>query len=175
MSVDGTFTTYMHEVEAYWNEHKDLPPMRQIMTPEGRQLLPLTVDDYADFQNGAAILRRLFKEGAASVLCDSKLLDLAEAHVKAVERLVHNKQAENFEVFNIGTGNGFSVLEVIHSFEKENNIKVPHKIGPRRAGDVVKVWADTTKVNQVLGWTAKRGLDEMMRDSWNWQLKLKKG
>jgi UDP-glucose 4-epimerase len=103
------------------------------------------------------------------------VMDLAEAHVKAVERLVHNKQAENFEVFNIGTGNGFSVLEVIHSFEKENNIKVPHKIGPRRAGDVVKVWADTTKVNQVLGWTAKRGLDEMMRDSWNWQLKLKKG
>ncbi|MCX8483285.1 MAG: UDP-glucose 4-epimerase GalE [Crocinitomicaceae bacterium] len=103
------------------------------------------------------------------------VMDLAEAHVKAVERLVHNKQAENFEVFNIGTGNGFSVLEVIHSFEKENNIKVPHKIGPRRAGDVVKVWADTTKVNQVLGWTAKRGLDEMMRDSWNWQLKLQKG
>lgn len=100
------------------------------------------------------------------------VMDLAEAHVKSVERLVNNKQAENFEVFNIGTGNGFSVLEVIQSFEKENNINVPHKIGPRRAGDVVKVWADTTKVNEVLGWTAKRGLDEMMRDSWNWQIKL---
>jgi UDP-glucose 4-epimerase len=102
------------------------------------------------------------------------VMDLAEAHVKAVERLVKNKQEENFELFNIGTGNGFSVLEVIQSFEKENNIKVPHKIGPRRNGDVVKVWADTTKVNEVLGWTAKRGLDEMMRDAWNWQLKLQK-
>jgi len=66
-------------------------------------------------------------------------MDLAEAHVKAVERLVKNKQEENFELFNIGTGNGFSVLEVIQSFEKENNIKVPHKIGPRRNGDVVLV------------------------------------
>lgn len=100
------------------------------------------------------------------------VMDLAEAHVKSVERLVNNQQLESFEVFNIGTGNGFSVLEVIHSFEKENKIKVPHKIGPRRSGDVVKVWADTTKVNTVLGWKAKRGIDEMMRDAWNWQLKL---
>lgn len=82
---EGTFTTYMQqEVQAYWNEHKDLPPMRQITTLYGRQLLPLTVDDYADFQNGAAIIRRLYKEGAASVLCDSKLLDLAEAHASSM-------------------------------------------------------------------------------------------
>ena len=100
------------------------------------------------------------------------VMDLADAHVKAVERLLNQQQLESFEVFNIGTGNGFSVLEVIHSFEKVNQINVPHKIGPRRAGDVVKVWADTTKVEHVLGWKAKRGLDEMMKDAWNWQLKL---
>jgi UDP-glucose 4-epimerase len=100
------------------------------------------------------------------------VMDLADAHVKAVERLLNQQQLESFEVFNIGTGNGFSVLEVIHSFEKVNQINVPHKIGPRRAGDVVKVWADTTKVENVLGWKAKRGLDEMMKDAWNWQLKL---
>ena len=100
------------------------------------------------------------------------VMDLADAHVKAVERLLNQQQLESFEVFNIGTGKGFSVLEVIHSFEKENKIAVPHKIGPRRTGDVVKVWADTSKVENVLGWKAKRGLDEMMRDAWNWQLKL---
>lgn len=100
------------------------------------------------------------------------VMDLADAHVKAVERLINKQQLHSFEVFNIGTGNGFSVLEVIRSFEKQNQIAVPHKIGPRRAGDVVKVWADTTKVENVLGWNAKRGLDEMMRDAWNWQLKL---
>ncbi len=100
------------------------------------------------------------------------VMDLADAHVKAVERLLQQKQNENFEVFNIGTGNGFSVLEVIESFQKVNNLAVPHKIGPRRSGDVVKVWADTQKVETILGWTAKRGLDEMMKDAWNWQLKL---
>lgn len=100
------------------------------------------------------------------------VMDLADAHVKAVERLINKQQLDSFEVFNIGTGNGFSVLEVIRSFEKQNQIAVPHKIGARRAGDVVKVWADTTKVENVLGWNAKRGLDEMMRDAWNWQLKL---
>ncbi len=100
------------------------------------------------------------------------VMDLADAHVKAVERLLNQQQLESFEVFNIGTGHGFSVLEVINSFEKVNQISVPHKIGPRRAGDVVKVWADTHKVENVLGWKAKRGLDEMMKDAWNWQLKL---
>lgn len=102
------------------------------------------------------------------------VMDLAEAHVKAVERLLNNKQEEAFEVFNIGTGTGSSVLEVINTFEDINNIKVPHKIGPRRSGDVVKVWAETSKVENVLGWKAKRSLSTMMKDAWNWQLMLDK-
>lgn len=102
------------------------------------------------------------------------VMDLAEAHVKAVERLINNKQEEAFEVFNIGTGTGSSVLEVINTFEDINNIKVPHKIGPRRSGDVVKVWAETSKVENVLGWKAKRSLSTMMKDAWNWQLMLDK-
>lgn len=102
------------------------------------------------------------------------VMDLAEAHVKAVERLINNKQEEAFEVFNIGTGRGSSVLEVINTFEEINQIKVPHKIGPRRSGDVVKVWAETTKVENVLGWKAQRDLSTMMKDAWNWQLELGK-
>ena len=100
------------------------------------------------------------------------VMDLAEAHVFAINRLINGEQKEPFEVFNIGTGNGSSVLEVIHAFEKANGIPVPHKIGPRRAGDVVQVWAETTKVEHVLGWKAKRNLETMLKDAWNWQTKL---
>ena len=100
------------------------------------------------------------------------VMDLAEAHVFAVNRLINDEQNESFEVFNIGTGNGSSVLEVIHAFETANGISVPHKIGPRRAGDVIQVWAETTKVENVLGWKAKRDLETMLKDAWNWQTKL---
>jgi len=100
------------------------------------------------------------------------VMDLAEAHVFAINRLISGEQKEPFEVFNIGTGNGSSVLEVIQAFEKANGIPVPHKIGPRRAGDVVQVWAETTKVEHVLGWKAKRTLETMLKDAWNWQTKL---
>ena len=100
------------------------------------------------------------------------VMDLAEAHVFAINRLIKGEQKESFEVFNIGTGNGSSVLEVIQAFEKANGIPVPHKIGPRRAGDVVQVWAETTKVEHVLGWKAKRTLETMLKDAWNWQTKL---
>ena len=101
------------------------------------------------------------------------VMDLAEAHVFAVNRLINDEQNESFEVFNIGTGNGSSVLEVIHAFETANGISVPHKIGPRRPGDVIQVWAETTKVENVLGWKAKRDLETMLKDAWNWQTKLK--
>jgi UDP-glucose 4-epimerase len=107
------------------------------------------------------------------------VMDLAEAHVAAINRLL-NKTAEhtvedgdpsrgNFEVFNIGTGEGYSVLEVIAAFESATGRKVPHVIGPRRNGDIVAVWADTTKVNEVLGWKSSRNLETMMHDAWNWQ------
>lgn len=114
------------------------------------------------------------------------VMDLAEAHVAAVDRLFakstgliddygtagvtgFDNSNIQFELFNIGTGNGSSVLEVIQAFEEATGKKVPHVVGPRRAGDVVAVWADTKKVNDVLGWKAKRDLHTMMRDAWNWQ------
>jgi len=100
------------------------------------------------------------------------VMDLAEAHVNAVQRLIDKKQNEAFEIFNIGTGRGSSVLEVIQTFEKVNQIAVPHTIGPRRSGDIIQVWAETTKVENVLGWKAKRDLSEMLKDAWNWQKTL---
>ena len=101
------------------------------------------------------------------------VVDLAKAHVIAVERMLGNKGKSNFEVFNLGTGNGFSVLEVIQSFEKVTGQKLNYKIVDRRAGDVEKVWADTSFANTELGWKANKGLDDMTLSSWKWELKLK--
>ena len=102
------------------------------------------------------------------------VVDLAKAHVIAIERMINKKQKTNFEVFNIGTGNGYSVLEVIRSFEKTSGQKLNYIITDRRAGDVEQVWADTTYANHELGWKAERGLDEMTQSAWKWQLTLKK-
>ena len=100
------------------------------------------------------------------------VMDLAEAHVVSLKRLLENQAEERFEVFNIGTGDGYSVLDVINTFEKVNGLPVPHRIGERREGDVIQVWADTSRVNSVLGWKTQRGLEDMLRDAWRWQQRL---
>lgn len=100
------------------------------------------------------------------------VVDIAQAHVVAVERMLGEKGRSNFEIFNLGTGNGFSVLEVINSFEKMSGQKLNYKIVDRRSGDVEKVWADTTFANQELGWKAIRSLDEMTASAWKWELRL---
>ncbi len=100
------------------------------------------------------------------------VVDLAKAHVVAVNRMINGKNKKKKEVFNLGTGNGYSVLQVIEAFERINNIKLNYKIVARRPGDIEKVWADTTFANEELGWKAEIGLDEMMRTSWNWEKKL---
>lgn len=94
------------------------------------------------------------------------IVDLAKGHVAA---LVYAKRHTGAEVFNLGRGKGVSVLEMIETFERVNDIKVPYVITGRREGDIAECWADTTKAMEVLGWTAKLGLEDMCRDSWNWQ------
>lgn len=100
--------------------------------------------------------------------------DLAEAHVVALNRMLNDKTKQNCEVFNLGTGHGFSVLEVIQSFEKVTGQKLNYKIVKRRAGDVEKVFADTQLANTELGWKTKRSLDEMMLSAWIWEQNLLK-
>ena len=97
------------------------------------------------------------------------VVDLAKAHVIAVKRLVENKTKQNFEVFNLGTGNGVSVLEVINSFEKVTGQKLNYKIVDRRPGDVEKVYANTTFANEELGWKANTTLEETLLSAWNWE------
>ncbi len=99
------------------------------------------------------------------------VMDLAAAHVKALAYL-GEKESSFYDVFNVGTGRGNTVLEVIQTFENVNEISVNYEIGPRRPGDVVKIWADTKKINNVLGWEATHTLEDSMRDSWNWQKQL---
>lgn len=101
------------------------------------------------------------------------VVDLAKAHVVAMERLTQGKNLERFEVFNLGTGNGFSVLEVIQTFEKVNSLNLNYEIAPRRPGDVEQVWAETTRANEVLGWRAELGLEPMLQSAWKWELYLK--
>ena len=100
------------------------------------------------------------------------VVDLAKAHVVALQRLLNKKNKDNYEVFNIGTGKGSSVMEVIKSFEKVSGQKLNYKIAPRRAGDVVQAYADTSKSNKELGWKAKLTLDDGMLSAWKWQISL---
>ncbi len=101
------------------------------------------------------------------------VVDLAKAHVIAVERMLQDKSAEKIEIFNLGTGNGVSVLGLIAAFEKATGVKVPHKIAPRRAGDIEKVWANPERANKVLGWVADTPIEDTMRNAWAWQVKLR--
>lgn len=101
------------------------------------------------------------------------VVDLAQAHVIAVKRMLEDKSDAKIEIFNLGTGNGVSVLELINTFEESTGVKVPHKIVGRRAGDIEKVWADPTYANEVLGWKATSSLSDTMRSAWAWQLKLR--
>jgi len=100
------------------------------------------------------------------------VVDLAKAHVVAIERMTDGEKRSDYEIFNLGTGTGYSVLEVIQSFEKVSGEKLNYTIVDRRPGDVEKVWADTQYANKEFGWKAKKGLDEMMRSAWMWEKTL---
>ena len=100
------------------------------------------------------------------------VVDLAKAHVAAIHRMLDKEDTDAVEVFNLGTGRGVSVLELIDSFERTTGVKVPYKIGPRRAGDIEQILAIPTKANEVLGWKAEVPIDETMRNAWAWQCHL---
>ena len=102
------------------------------------------------------------------------VVDLARAHVVAVERMLEEKQRTDYEVFNIGTGKPVSVMELVEGFERANGVEVPRRIVARRPGDVEAVWADTTLAADELGWRASRPLEETLRTAWQWQLSLSK-
>lgn len=94
------------------------------------------------------------------------VMDLSDGHVAALEKV---GQTSGLHIYNLGTGNGYSVLEMVHAFEKASGKPVPYQIAPRRAGDIAECWADPSKAQRELGWSATRSLDEMTQDTWRWQ------
>ena len=125
-----------------------------------REKLSVFGDDY-DTPDGSCIRDFIY------------VVDLAKAHVIAMNRILEDKQKESVEVFNIGTGCGLSVLELINAFEKATGVKLNYQIVGRRAGDIVKVWADPTLANTELGWKADTPIEDTLRSAWNWQLHLR--
>ena len=95
--------------------------------------------------------------------------DIAEAHVKALSFLLSDGLGKNYDVFNLGTGSGVSVMEAIHAFENVTGLKLNYEIGPRRLGDVIAVYADNSKANQMLNWKPKFGIEKMIETAWNWE------
>lgn len=100
--------------------------------------------------------------------------DIAHAHTLALQYSIKNNQEKSCEIFNLGTGNGITVLEAIQAFEKVSGVKLNYEIGPRRAGDIVAIYANNDKAVKVLGWNCKYGLDEMMLTAWQWEQSLAK-
>ncbi len=101
------------------------------------------------------------------------VVDLAKAHVAAIARMIEDRNAERYEIFNIGTGRGVSVLELVRRFEQVNGLKLRYKIAPRREGDIVAIWADPTRANEELGWHAERSLDETLAAAWAWERRVR--
>lgn len=102
------------------------------------------------------------------------VMDIANAHTKALQYTIEGRNTDKCEVFNLGTGNGVTVLELIGAFEKASGQKLNYKIGPRRPGDVVAVYANNNKAHDLLGWAPKYDLDQMMDTAWRWELTMKK-
>ncbi len=121
-----------------------------------REFLSVYGDDY-DTPDGTAVRDYIH------------VVDLAKAHVIAIERMLNGKGKSDFEIFNLGTGDGYSVLDVINAFERASGKKLNYRIVARRPGDIEKVWADTKFANEELGWKAEKGIDEMMESAWKWE------
>jgi UDP-glucose 4-epimerase len=131
-------------------------------------------------QTGIGKIRQLTVHGADYPTRDGSCVreyihvcDIAHAHILALQYLINQKNTSSCEIFNLGTGDGITVLEVIHSFEKVSGIKLNYTIGPRRPGDVVAIYANNSLAQNVLNWSPKFSLDEMMLSAWKWELKLR--
>ena len=101
------------------------------------------------------------------------VVDLAKAHVKAIERMLNEPNREQVETFNLGTGHGLSVLEIVNAFQRVTGVKLPYEIVGRREGDIEQVWANPSLANKVLGWKANTPIDEVLLSAWNWEKRLR--
>lgn len=139
-----------------------------------QNLVPFITQTAAGIRESLAVFGDDYPTPDGSCIRDYiHVVDLAKAHVVALERLFSGREISNFEYFNVGTGRGNSVLEVVHAFEKATGQKIQYNIVDRRIGDVVAVYADTYKANTVLGWKAEKTLEESLAASWKWEQKIR--
>lgn len=137
-------------------------------------LVPFITQSAAGLRSGLKVYGDDYNTSDGSAVRDYiNVVDLAKAHVVAVKRLVENKNKAGYEIFNLGTGNGVSVLEAVHAFEKATGVKLNYQVVGRRAGDIEKIWADTTFANEELGWKAETGLEETLLSAWLWEKKVR--
>jgi len=137
-------------------------------------LVPFVTQTAAGLREGLKVFGDDYNTPDGSAVRDYiNVVDLALAHVVAIDRMLQKKNLANFEFFNLGTGTGSSVLDIVKTFEKVTGVKLNYKIVDRRAGDIEKVWADTSVANEVLGWKASRSLEETLLSAWNWEKKLR--
>jgi UDP-glucose 4-epimerase len=121
-----------------------------------REKLSVWGDDYPT-EDGTAVRDYIY------------VVDLAKAHVKALQKLINSTENTQIDIYNLGTGKGSSVLEVVHAFEKANDVNVPYQICERRAGDITIAYANADKAERELGWKADTTLEEALRTTWQWQ------
>jgi len=135
-----------------------------------QNLVPFITQTAAGVRKELSVFGNDYETSDGSCIRDYiHVVDLAKAHVVALERLLQNNNTSNFEIFNVGTGKGTSVLEVIKAFETVTGTKLPYKVVERRPGDVVSVYADTTKANEILGWKAERSMEDALSSAWKWE------
>ncbi|MFR9656117.1 MAG: GDP-mannose 4,6-dehydratase, partial [Rikenellaceae bacterium] len=140
--------------------------------PQGvpQNLLPYVTQTAAGIRECLSVFGDDYPTSDGSCIRDYiDVVDLAKAHVVAVKRMIEEKSKSDYEVFNIGTGVGVSVLELIEKFQSVNNLMLNYKIVPRREGDITAIWADPTLANNELGWSATRSLDETLEAAWAWE------
>jgi UDP-glucose 4-epimerase len=138
-----------------------------------QNLVPFITQTAAGIRESLSVFGNDYDTPDGSCIRDYiNVVDLSKAHVIAMNRLLNNSSAANLEYFNLGTGNGVSVLELIAAFERATGVKVPHKIVGRREGDIEKIWANPRYANEVLEWKAIENIEDTLRSAWRWQQKL---
>lgn len=139
-----------------------------------QNLVPFITQSAAGLRGALSVFGDDYNTPDGSAIRDYiNVVDLAKAHVIAIARLLESKNKAGYEIFNLGTGNGYSVLEIVKGFEKATGVKLDYKIVARRAGDIEKIWADTTYANEELGWKAEIGLEETLASAWKWEKRIR--
>ncbi|MEG2758430.1 MAG: UDP-glucose 4-epimerase GalE [Rikenellaceae bacterium] len=170
------FTTKAHDIHAialrYFNPIGAHPSSLIGELPIGTplNLIPYVTQTAAGLRECLSIYGSDYNTPDGTAVRDYiDVVDLAKAHVVAISRMLNGKSKSKYEIFNIGTGNGLSVLKIVKSFERVNNLKLNYKIVGRREGDIEKIWADASFANNELGWKASISTDETLRNAWAWE------